>query len=98
MVPRSERGGDTLRGVELRRMPLPVVNGERIALEPLRTRDRQRGRRIEPTRKEHHRGRHRSFPRSIAPQNLVELQLKAYGQVVLEDPVGEVPRGELFRT
>ena len=45
--------GDALRRVELGRMPLPVVHRQRVALETLRARDRQRGRGIEPAGEQH---------------------------------------------
>jgi hypothetical protein len=40
---------DAPRGIELGGMPLPVLDGQRITLESLRTGDRERRRRIEST-------------------------------------------------
>src|SRR5690242_21839058 len=37
-----------------------------------------------------------SFSRHVAPQDLVELELKANRQPVREDPVGELARGQLL--
>src|ERR1700722_20331932 len=36
------------------------------------------------------------LPRHIAPQNLVELNLEAHRQAILENPVREVARGQLL--
>ena len=55
---RAQLPGDRAGRIELGRMALPVVDGERVALEPLRARDRQRGRRIEPAREQHDRRCH----------------------------------------
>jgi hypothetical protein len=37
------------RGIELSGMPLTILDGQRITLEPLLTGNRQRSRRIQPT-------------------------------------------------
>src|SRR5579863_7137079 len=37
-----------------------------------------------------------SLPRHVAPQELVQLHLQAHRQLVFEDPVGELARGQLL--
>jgi phage protein U len=49
MVANARSGSNTSRGIELSGMTLPVFHGQRITLETLRARDRQRRRRIQAT-------------------------------------------------
>ncbi len=55
MLARTQRPGNSHRRVELRSVPLTVVDRERIALEALLARDGQRGGRVEAAGKQHDR-------------------------------------------
>jgi hypothetical protein len=51
----AERARDVRRCVQLRTMPLPVIDAERVALKAFASRDRERGRGIESPGKQNDR-------------------------------------------
>ena len=90
---RSVAPRELSRAVELDRVPLPVVEGERVDVEPLAPGDQQAGRGVEPAgeKKDATLG-HRLPSRHIAPEDLVELQAEADRASAVPHPAGEVRR------
>jgi hypothetical protein len=84
--------------IELSGMTLSVLDRQRITLEILRAGDGQHRGRIQPTGQQNDCPGDLAtlLPRHIAPQNLVELNLKPHRQAILENPVRQVARGQLL--
>src|SRR5690606_33867039 len=105
----TERLSDPRCGLELGAMSLPVIDAQRKAFETLVACDRQRRGRIEPAGDKHNSTffviAHDRLQRSakaagstswrIAPEILVELNLKSDRQPLIENPLCELPRFEL---
>ena len=84
VLDRAERLRDARRRIELGAMALPVVDAQRVALQPLLARDRERGGGIEAAGKQDdcaRFGHHEQLLSAgrVAPQILVQLDLQRTG-------------------
>ena len=90
VLARAERCRELPRRRELRHVALPVIDTERVAFEAAAARDGERRGGIEAAGQQTRPAAFwPSFARHIAPQHLVELQLKSHRQPVGENPVCE---------